>query len=53
MSVIYSFVFIYMMSAFAEPIAWVCVALAQLGFIGAAVGSWFWRQDLVAIHKEN
>jgi len=28
MSVVYSFVFIYLMSAFAETIAWICVVLA-------------------------
>lgn len=27
MSVVYSFIFIYLMSAFAETIAWVCVAI--------------------------
>jgi len=47
MSVIYSFVFIYLMSAFAETIAWICVVLAQLALIGASVVSYFWRQDLI------
>lgn len=53
MSVIYSFVFIYLMSAFAEPIAWICVVLAQLAFIGGAVGGWFYRQDLVKTYENN
>jgi hypothetical protein len=42
MSVVYSLVFIYLMSAFAEIIAWICVAIAQLGFILGAVVSFFY-----------
>ena len=53
MSVIYSFIFIYLMSAFAEPIAWICVALAQLGLIGASIGAWFWRAGLAQTLTEN
>lgn len=53
MSVVYSFVFIYLMSAFAEPIAWICVVLAQLAFIGGAVAGWFWRVELVKTHDMN
>lgn len=43
MGVVYCLIYIYLMSAFAEVIAWVCVALAQLGFIGLSVGAWFYR----------
>lgn len=40
MSIVYSFVFIYLMSFFAEPIAWACVVLVQLGLIGGSVFCW-------------
>ena len=43
MGVVYCFIYIYLMSLFAETIAWVCVAVAQLGFILVAVGAWFMR----------
>ena len=47
MGVIYSFAFIYLMSAFAETIAWICVALIQLGLIGAAIAGWVLRSNSV------
>lgn len=43
MGVIYCFAFIYLMSAFAETIAWICVVLIQLGLIGLAGFGWFQR----------
>jgi len=45
MGMVYSFIYIYVMSAFAECIAWVCVAIAQLGLIGLSVGAWFSRAN--------
>ena len=45
MSVIYSFVFIFVMSAFAEIIAWIIIVLVQIGLIGGAVGCYFLRAD--------
>jgi len=36
-----SLAFIYLMSAFAEVIAWLCVALIQIGLIACTVGVWF------------
>jgi len=44
-SIIYSFVFIYLMSAFAEPIAWICIVLAQVGFVCGAVFGWMFRAE--------
>jgi nitrate/nitrite transporter NarK len=41
MSIIYSILFIYFLSAFGEIIAWICVILLQLAFIGAAGGSYY------------
>ena len=38
MSVVYAFLFIGLMSAFAEPIAWLCIVTIQLGLLGAAGG---------------
>jgi len=43
MGVIYCFIFIYLMSMFAETIAWICVGTAQLAFILLAIGFWFMR----------
>jgi hypothetical protein len=40
---IYCFLFIAIMSAFAEAIAWICVGLVQIGLIGAAVVSYFYK----------
>jgi cytochrome c biogenesis factor len=53
MSVVYSFVFIYLMGFFAETIAWVCIVLTQLAFIGAAVASFLWRKSLIARFDKN
>jgi len=39
------------MSAFAEIIAWVCVALAQLGLIGGAVACYMYRGVLSETFK--
>jgi len=41
MAFVYSLIFLYLMSAFAEPIAWLCIALIQIGLIGATAGSFF------------
>ena len=46
MAPIYCFIFIAVMSAFAETIAWLCVALTQIGLIGAAVACWLYRGKL-------
>jgi choline transporter-like protein 2/4/5 len=49
MGFVYSLIFLYLMSAFAEPIAWLCVFLIQVGLFGAAAGSFFVYTDL---HKK-
>ena len=41
--ILYAFVFIYLMSAFAEPIAWLCIVLVQLGLIGVTGLLWTYR----------
>lgn len=41
MGFVYSLVFIYLMSAFAETIAWLCVFLIQIGLLGLTAGSFF------------
>ena len=43
---IYCFIFIAIMSAFAEYIAWVCVALVQLGLIAGAVCCYLYKATL-------
>ena len=37
LSLVWSIIFIYIMSIFAETLAWCCVVLIQLGLIGATV----------------
>ena len=45
MSVVYSILFIYFLSAFGETIAWICVVVLQLFLFGVAgVGWYFWDQ---------
>ena len=54
MAPIYCFIFIALMSAFAETIAWVCVALVQLGLIGGGVICYLLRARLTeAFTKET
>jgi hypothetical protein len=52
-SIIYSFVFIYLMSAFAEPIAWLCIVLVQIGFIAGTALAWMYRQTESKRYLEN
>jgi len=40
---VYCMLFIGIMSAFAEVIAWICVVLVQIGLIGASVGCYLWK----------
>lgn len=43
MAVVYSIVFIYVLSLFGETIAWICIVVIQLSMIGAsAVSYFFW-----------
>ena len=45
MSVVYSILFIYFLSAFGETIAWICVVVLQLFLFGVAgLGWYFWDQ---------
>ena len=41
MALVWSLIFIYIMSMFAEALAWCCVFLIQIGLIGAAAGSFY------------
>lgn len=41
MSIVYSILFVYFLSAFGETIAWICVVLIQLAFIGGAAAGFF------------
>ena len=47
MSVVYSILFIYFLSAFGETIAWICVVVLQLFlFAVAGLGWYFWDQTI-------
>jgi hypothetical protein len=41
MSIVYSILFIYFLSIAGEIVAWICVVLIQLGFIGGAAAGFF------------
>jgi len=48
MGLVYSLAFIYLMSAFAEIIAWIIVILVQLALIGLTVYSYMiYDQEMV------
>jgi len=44
MSIVYSVIFIYLMSWFAEIIAWCCIVLVQIGLIGMAAACFMCRK---------
>jgi len=41
MAVVYSILFIYVLSIFGETIAWICIVIIQLALIGATVVGFF------------
>jgi len=41
MAVIYSIVFIYVLSIFGETIAWICIVIIQLSMFGATAAAYF------------
>lgn len=52
MSIVYSLAFIYLMSEFAECIAWFCVILTQLGLIaGALLSGYLWSDSRQRVRK--
>jgi len=55
MGCVYCFAYIYLMSAFAECISWVCIVFTQIGLFGASIMCWMMRQDSInnrtAAHK--
>jgi hypothetical protein len=53
MGVVYCLVYIYLMSWFAEYIAWICVILLQLGLIGLPIVGWFMRAAEVENYNQN
>ena len=53
MGFVYCFVYIYLMSAFAETIAWICVALIQLGLLLGSIGLFWYRSEYLADHPET
>lgn len=52
MSVVYCIVYIYLMSAFAEPIAWFCVLVLQIFLLGSTGALWMVRQSKIEHHLE-
>lgn len=47
MAVVYSIVFIYVLSIFGETIAWICIVLIQLSLFGASAVAYFaWDEQV-------
>jgi len=47
MAIVYSILFIYVLSIFGETIAWICIVIIQLAMIGAtAVGYYAWTLEV-------
>lgn len=44
-ALVWAIVYIYLMSIFAEALAWCCVFLVQIGLIGGTVGMYFMWED--------
>ncbi len=53
MGFVYSLIFLYLMSAFAEQIAWFCVFLVQIGLLGAAAASFMEYSHLKGEAKDQ
>lgn len=51
--ILYAFVFIYLLSAFAEPIAWICIVLVQLGLVGVTALMWTYRAEEIKDYNEH
>jgi len=45
---IFSLVLLYLMSAYAETIAWICIVLTGLGCFGGSVACFFMRSSIIA-----
>jgi hypothetical protein len=50
MSIVYCLAYIYLMSAFAEPIAWFCVFLLQAFLLGSTGALWMYRTKKIETH---
>lgn len=47
LSFVYSLLFIYLMSAFAETLAWVCIIFLQIGLFATSAAALFFRMKSV------
>jgi hypothetical protein len=52
MSVVFSIAFIYLMSAFAEQISWLCIFVLQIALLGSTVTLYMFRQEKIQHHLE-
>jgi hypothetical protein len=53
LSIVIALLYIWLMSMFAEVIAWIAIVLTQLGLIGLTVGCYFYRDNLKQIEAKN
>ena len=52
LSVVYSLIYIYLMSAFAEPIAWFCIFILQIFLIGSSATLYMLREEKMKVHQD-
>ena len=45
MSLVYTVLYILILSAFAEPLAWICIVAVNIGLFAVAIGGWFMREE--------
>lgn len=44
---VYSLILLYLMSAYAEAISYICIVLTGLGLFGGSILCWFIRADVI------
>lgn len=45
---VFALLFLYLMSAYAKTIAWICIVLTAAGAFGGSVACWFMRASVIA-----
>ena len=50
LGVVYSFIYIYLMSAFAEQISWFCIFVLEIFLLGSSLALYMIREDKMEGH---
>ena len=51
MALVYTLIYIKILSMFAEPIAWICIVAVNIGLFALSAGAWFMRVNKNAIFE--